>query len=80
IDLEKARDDAALSRGRLFSREQVLARDEKRDAAILDHLQEITEAMVKLIPLERQADGRIRSQEVLIAFRSATAARLRSIS
>ena len=77
---ERRRDDAALARGKLFSREQVLARDEKRDAAVLEHLQEITEAMVKLLPLEAQPDGRRKAQEVLAAFRSATAARLKGIS
>jgi len=79
VELAKAQDDRDVARGRLLTREQVEARDAARDELVLGRLSELTEASVRLHPLEAQAEARRQLGIVLAEFRRSVAAALKSL-
>jgi hypothetical protein len=78
VELDEARIKRDLSRGRLYTADQIRTRDQASDAYILSRLSELTEAAVRLFPLESQAQARRDLATVADDWRSSVATAMRT--
>jgi hypothetical protein len=79
VELDEARIKRDLSRGRLYTADQIRARDQDSDAYILSRLSELTEAAVRLFPLESQAQARRDLNEAALRWRESIAAGIKGV-
>jgi hypothetical protein len=79
VELDEARIKRDLSRGRLYTADQIRARDQSSDAYILGRLSELTEAAVRLFPLESQAQARRDLNDAALRWRESIAAGIKGV-
>jgi hypothetical protein len=79
VELDEARIKRDLSRGRLYTADQIRARDQSSDAYILSRLSELTEAAVRMFPLESQAQARRDLNEAALRWRESIAAGIKGV-
>lgn len=78
VELEKAREDAAIRRGLLLTKEQVAKRDERLREIILGNLQGVVDLTSEFAAPEKKADARERAKAWIADVRAAMAEAVRT--
>lgn len=79
VELEKAREEAAIRRGKLFTKEQVDARDSRVADVLLSQLASVEAAMVGVADVAKRDDARAKAKAWITDVRNAIGAALKDL-
>jgi hypothetical protein len=70
VELQKARDDAAIRRGTLFDKTQVEERDRRFEDAVMTALATVSELAASLVEPDKKSDARAKAKEWINGVRT----------